>query len=142
MEVAYRRLTAADLGLFDRVEDGLFDMPIEPERLADYLADPGHHLIVAVSRDRVVGKISAVLHKRPDKASELAIDEVVVAPGFRRQGIGRGLLSAMMKLGARLDCDEAWLATDLRNGAARALYEPRASYGDPFLIYVFSIDKP
>src|SRR6478609_5467274 len=110
-----RVVTADDAGLFDRIERGVFDLPIVPEELAAYLSAPGHHLIVALSGGRVVGQIRAVEHRHPDKPTDLVIDEIAVAPRFRRRGIGRELLQAMLDLAKRRGCQEAWLATHLQN---------------------------
>jgi hypothetical protein len=43
-----RRLTPADAAILGRVADEVFDAPVDPERLAAYLAEPGHHMIVAI----------------------------------------------------------------------------------------------
>jgi hypothetical protein len=42
---------------------------------------------VALFDDMVVGQCAAVIHRHPDKVSELYIDEVGVAPAFQRQDI-------------------------------------------------------
>ena len=48
MELEIRRVAAADTGLFDRIAEDVFDEPVDPARLAAYLAEPGHHMIVAL----------------------------------------------------------------------------------------------
>lgn len=80
-------------------------------------------MIVALSNGIVVGQCAAVVHRHPDKATELYIDEVGVSPAFQRQGIAREMLAAMFALGRELGCAEAWVGTEPNNIAARALYE-------------------
>ena len=41
MELEIRRVAAADAGLFDRIAANVFDEPVDPARLAGYLAEPG-----------------------------------------------------------------------------------------------------
>src|SRR5690606_37377263 len=126
-QIELRHLAPDDAGLLlDRVAEGVFDEPVDAARLAAYLAEPGHHMVVALVAGEVVGHCAAVIHRHPDKPAELYIDEVGVAPAFQRRGIGRRMLDAMFAQGRALGCEEAWLGTELDNDAARALYE---SYG-------------
>ncbi|MGX9179430.1 GNAT family N-acetyltransferase [Mesorhizobium sp. BHbdii] len=68
-------------------------------------------MIVAVA-DGVVGQCAAVIHRHPDKVSELHIDEVGVSPAFLRQGIATKMLDAMFEFGRELGCEEAWVGTE------------------------------
>ncbi len=141
-DIDIRRIGPRDGALFDRVANGVFDDPVLPSRLAAYVAEPGHHLYVAISGGEIVGQCAAVLHRHPDKASELYIDEVGVAPAFRRHGIGGALLQAMMDLGRKLGCAEAWLGTEPDNGPARLLYERSREKRKPaetFVMYVYEL---
>ncbi|WP_301006447.1 GNAT family N-acetyltransferase [Mesorhizobium sp.] len=102
MNVEIRRLRPDDDALVMPVAEGVFDEPIRPDRLAAYLASPGHFMIVAIIDEIVVGQCAAVIHRHPDKASELYIDEVGVAPPFQRQGIARKMLDAMFERAASM----------------------------------------
>jgi hypothetical protein len=65
----------ADAGLFERAE-GVFDHTVSPGVPAEYLATPGHRLVVALAGGEVVGQAAALLHRHPDdRPVELAIDE-------------------------------------------------------------------
>lgn len=140
MTFQIRRLASGDEALFDRVAEGVFDYAIDGKRLADYLAEPNHHLIVALSEGRIVGQVAAVVHKHPDgRATELYIDEVAVAPAFQRQGIARRMLDAMLALGKTLGCDEAWVGTEHDNIPALNLYASRDVPPQPFVMYVFDL---
>ncbi len=84
-------------------------------------------------------KCAAVIHRHPDKPTELYIDEVGVAPSFQRRGIARRLLSEMLALGKALGCEEAWVGTEHDNHPARSLYQSRGAAGEPFVMYVLRL---
>lgn len=75
---------ASDLALFESVADGVFDRAISVERVKEYLADAGHFIVVAVADDKIVGQVAAVIHRHPDKAPDLYLDEVGVADDYLR----------------------------------------------------------
>ncbi len=138
MTVEIKRVGAGDTSWFERIAPDVFDEPIHSERLAAHLADPSHLLIVAIDDGQIVGQTAAVLHRHPDKATELYIDDVGVTPSRQRQGIARQMLGAMLAWGCELDCEEAWLGTETDNTAANALY---ARYTEPetFLLYLWDL---
>ncbi|CDX25759.1 Aminoglycoside 6'-N-acetyltransferase [Mesorhizobium sp. ORS 3324] len=125
MNVEIRRLHPGDDALVMQMADGVFDEPVRPDRLATYLSAPGHFMIVAIVDEIVVAQCAAVIHRHPDKVSELYIDEVGVAPPFQRQGIAKKMLDAMFEIGREHGCEEAWVGTEPDNVPARALYETR-----------------
>ena len=139
MTIEIRRLWSGDAAVLDRVAPDVFDAPVHPRRLAAYLAEPGHLMLVAIANGVVVGQCAAVIHRHPDKATELYIDEVGVAPAFWRQGIARRMLDAMLALGRELDCAESWVGTEHDNVAARRLYESRGAAGEPFVLYLYAL---
>ncbi|CAN7267665.1 GNAT family N-acetyltransferase [Mesorhizobium amorphae] len=142
MTIEIRRLEAGDDALVMRVAKDVFDEPVRPDRLAAYLASPGHFMIVALADGVVVGQCAAVIHRHPDKVSELYIDEVGVTPAFQRQGIARKVLDAMFAVGREQGCEEAWVGTEPDNAAARALYESRREPHGPaeeFVMYVYRL---
>jgi aminoglycoside 6'-N-acetyltransferase I len=82
---------------------------------------------------------SAVDYVHPDKAPQLWINEIGVAPTHRRRGVGRRLLDALLAHGRTIGCTEAWLGTEVDNGPARALYEAAGSAAEPFVLYAFPL---
>ena len=142
-EIEVRFAAAEDAELFDRVAEEVFDEAVDPARLAAYLSTPGHHMIVALDRGTIVGQVAAVAHRHPDKPTELYIDEVGVAAGYRRRGIARRMLAAMLAHGRAIGCEEAWVGTEPDNLPAKALYEQQRHEGDvaaeEFLMYVFKL---
>jgi aminoglycoside 6'-N-acetyltransferase I len=138
-EVEIRRVGSADASLFERVAEEVFDEPVDPDRLAAYLADPGHILLVALVDGEVVAQVAAVLHRHPDKPTELYIDEVGVTPARQRQGIAQRMMNEMFAIARALGCAEAWVATEIDNIPARSLYESRGSSGDYFVMYLYQL---
>lgn len=139
MTVDYRLCGPADAALFDRVADDVFDAAIAPARLARYLADPAHKMVVALHDGVVIGQCAGVVHLHPDQATELYIDNLGVAPAFRRQGVARGLVSRMLDLGRSLGCEEAWVGTETDNAAANGLYETFGAEGETFVLYKYEL---
>lgn len=82
------------------------------------------------SNGLVVGFVSAVRMFHPDKEKpELFINEIGVAPEYRRRGIGKALIKAVIEEAKKAGCRLAWLAVDEDNKAALALY--RSAGGKP-----------
>ena len=82
---------------------------------------------------------SAVDYVHPDKAPQLWINEIGVAPAHRRRGVGRRLLDALLAHGRTLGCTEAWLGTEDDNVAARRLYESAGNAPERFVLYSFPL---
>jgi aminoglycoside 6'-N-acetyltransferase I len=134
------RLTPKNARLLDHVDDDVFDEPIDPGRLAAYLREPGHLMIVAIADDEVVGMCTAMVHRHADKVTELYIDEVGVTERLYRRGIGARMMREMLDWGRELGCGEAWIGTELDNVPARALYrslDPRQE--EPFAFYLYKL---
>jgi len=134
------RLSPDNAELLHRVADDVFDEPVRADRLAAYLAEPGHIMLVALSGGIVVGQCAAVLHRHPDKVTELYIDEVGVTPALQRKGIGRALVERMLAIGRELGCGEAWVGTEPDNLPARGLYESLDLHRDEtetFVMYAY-----
>ena len=142
MNVEIKLLKPGDEGVLDHVAGDVFDGPVERSRTTACLAQPGHHMIVAIADGKVVGQCAAVIHRHPDKVTELYIDEVGVAPAFQRRGIAHMMLDRMFALGKSLGCKEAWVGTEPDNIAARGLYQSRkegAKLAEDFVMYVYEL---
>lgn len=120
--VSIRLLASSDVDVLADVAPDVFDDAVNPDFVAEFLADERHHLAVALDEGRVVGIASAVHYIHPDKPNELWINEVGVAPTHLRRGIGRALVHALLEKGRTLRCVEAWVLTDEENTSARKLY--------------------
>jgi len=142
-QIEFKLLKPGDAMSLGRVAEDVFDAPIDAIRLAAYLSQPGHHMIVAMHGEVVVGQTAAVVHRHPDKPTELYIDEVGVAENYRQQGIARRMLELMLAHGKAIGCEEAWVGTEPDNLPARSLYERQRQSGDaeaePFVMYLYRL---
>jgi len=125
--------------LLDRVDPGVFDAPIVPERLAACLAAPHHLMVLALDGELVVGMTTAMIHLHADRVTELYIDEVGTAGPWRRRGIARMMLEEMMAWGRERGCQDIWVGAETDNAPARALY---ARYAEPTNCVIYSWDPP
>lgn len=122
MTVTLKRMQPGDDLDFTDVAPEVFDEPVHSDRLEAYLAEPGHLMILAFDGGQVVGQCAAVIHRHPDKVTELYVDEVGTASTHLRQGIATRMVEAMFAWGRELGCREAWLGTELDNLEANGLY--------------------
>ena len=81
-------------------------------------ADESRLALVAVERGKVLGFL--VVH---DIAGECEMENIVVSPDERRQGIARELLSELLKKAVQRGIRTIHLEVRGQNRAARALYE-------------------
>jgi ribosomal protein S18 acetylase RimI-like enzyme len=139
MSVEIRQVGPRDEALFERIAVDVFDEPVDPERLTAYLAEPNHLMLVAVNGGQIIAQCAAVIHRHPDKVTELYIDEVGVSPKWQRQGIARKMLDRMFALGRSLGCGEAWVGTEIDNDPARRLYEGLGSEAETFVMYEYQL---
>lgn len=141
-DVAIRLLGRDDAAVLSRVADGVFDHAIDERWTAEFLADPRHHMVVALAGDMVVGMASAVHYVHPDKPPELWVNEVGVAPTQRSRGVGRALLHALLEHGRALGCTEAWLGTEHDNVEARRLYAAVGGEEQSMVYVTFDLTRP
>ena len=132
MVIEIKVLGPQDAGILAALAPDVFDDPIDVGRAREFLADPRHHLAVAVEDGWVVGFVSAVHYVHPDKPRpELWINEIGVAAAHRGRGLGTRLLHAVFAVARGLGCAEAWVLTDRANTAALRLYAAAGSTEAP-----------
>ena len=132
MAIEIKILDPHDADVLKCVAPDVFDDPIDAGRGEEFLADPSHHLAVAVEDGLVVGFVSAVHYVHPDKPRpELWINEVGVAATHRRRGLGTRLLHSVFDLARGFGCAEVWVLTDRANTAAMRLYSAAGSAEAP-----------
>ena len=120
----------------------VFDHAADPSLTAEFLSDPRHHLAIAIDEGRIVGMASGVHYIHPDKAPELWVNEVGVAPSYRGRGVGRHVLGVLLDHGRALGCGEAWLLTDDDNVVARRMYAAAGGREtSPQIMITFDLEK-
>jgi GNAT superfamily N-acetyltransferase len=104
MDVQIRVLGPDDDHVLTNVAPEVFDGPIDPDLTREFLQDPRHHIAVSIQNGMVIGFASAVHYVHPDKAPQLWINEVSVAPPHRRRGLGRGMLTRLFDVARTRKC--------------------------------------
>jgi ribosomal protein S18 acetylase RimI-like enzyme len=139
--VSIRLLGGDDLAVLEGAGTDVFDARVDVELCREFLADPRHHIAVAIDDARIVGFVSGVHFLHPDKPPELFVNELGVAGAYQRRGIAARLLEVMLQHGRALGCSQAWVATETDNRAARALYGSAGGVEDPapFVSYTFAL---
>jgi len=137
MNVDILRIGPGDAAVLERVAEDVFDEDIDPARVAAYLAEPSHLMVLAVSGGEVVGQARGIVHRHPDLPTELYIDNLGVTPARKREGIATRLLDALVAWGREEGCEEAWVGTEPDNEAARTLYQRRGSEAETFVMYFY-----
>ena len=51
MSIEVRILEESDAPLLNNIDEGVFDDPVDPSLCQEFLADPRHHLCVAMDSD-------------------------------------------------------------------------------------------
>ena len=121
-EPEFRMATVQDVEAILEVGDDLFDNVPTRELTTEFLNDERHHMALAYVDGRIVGMASAFHYVHPDKPTSLFVNEVGVVDAFQKQGIGRNLVKYLLQHGEGLGCQEAWVATESSNTAARRTY--------------------
>lgn len=104
------------------VEEGLFDNPLTPAQVFQFLAQGNHLMVLAMAAGRAVGMGSGVILMHPDKPPQLFINEVGVRDDWQRKGIGKALVQRLRELADERGCADVWVATETDNCSARGLY--------------------
>ncbi|WP_421764688.1 GNAT family N-acetyltransferase [Ekhidna sp.] len=121
-ELVLKIADESDLPAMMEAGDALFDYPVKLDRAKEFLQDPRHHLVLAYFDEKLVGMVSAFDYVHPDKNPTLFINEASVLEDFQGRGIGRKLIKSMCEHAKSIGCNEAWVATEKSNMAARKAY--------------------
>jgi [ribosomal protein S18]-alanine N-acetyltransferase len=114
----------------------LFDGPARVEWAERFLAEPGHHLLVAYVDAAPVGMVTGVETTHPDKGTEMFLYELAVADEHQRRGIGRALVRELAALARQRGCYGMWVLTERTNIAAMTAYQAAggADEGDTVML--------
>ncbi|MFZ0169644.1 MAG: GNAT family N-acetyltransferase [Candidatus Dormiibacterota bacterium] len=118
----------------------LFDGPTQEAATRRFLAEAGHHLLIAYVEGHPAGFISGVEMTHPDKGTEMFLYELSVEEPFRGQELGRSLVQHLKDLARDRGCYGMWVLTDENNRAALATYQgsgAAAEHGQVVLVWNF-----
>jgi len=120
----------------------LFDHRPKPDATARFLAERGHHLLIAYDGAEPIGFVSGVETVHPDKGTEMFLYELGVAESHHRRGVGRALVEHLATVARSIGCYGMWVATDDTNVAAMATYEATGATRDdkPAVILTWRFD--
>ena len=139
MPIEIRILHTKDASILDHVAPDVFDDPIVPQALQEFLDSPRHQLAVAIDEGMVVGFVSAVQYVHPDKPRpELWVNEVGVSPAYQNRGVGKALMQALLEVARDAGCSEAWVLTERNNQPAMRLYQAVGGEKEQEEIVMFS----
>jgi len=124
-EISYYRLDSGNAHLL--IGSDIFDEPVDPKQLTDFVNHAGHELVFAMAGSKPIGMASSVIMLHPDKQPLLSINEVGVNDDMRLKGIGTKLSNMLFEIGREMGCKGIWLATEIDNDEARALYKKLAA---------------
>ncbi len=116
------RLGPRDLPRLAAAPD-LFDEPVSEPAARAYLEDDRNVFFLAVEDGRPVGFLRGTsLRQVATMRPQMFIYEIGVDVRYRRRGIGRALIGALLDYCRDHDFEEAFVLTDPGNAAASALY--------------------
>lgn len=111
--------------LFAQESEFTPDPAVQARGLALILEQPGAGLLlVARIEGAVVGMVNLLYTVSTALGARVAVlEDVVVAPGHRNQGVGSRLLRAALEEVVAAGCKRVTLATDAHNVGAQRLYQ-------------------
>ena len=133
------RLGLGNRHLLLNVAEDVFDDELVFDRIEKFLNERNHILIVACLNGRVIGQLTAMVHRHLDSPDEVYIDNLGVTPQHQRQGVATKLIERMLDIGRELGCQNVWVATDLDNEAAAALYRQTGAVGATVSMFSYGL---
>jgi aminoglycoside 6'-N-acetyltransferase I len=135
VEVQVIRVQSGNLAILENVDPECFDEPIDMNRAACCVASPDVVLVAAVAAGTVIGQCLAMIHRHPDKPTEIYLDDLAVSPRFRRRGIATRLVETCMLAGREAGAHALWVATEADNRVANDFYRALRLVPRPALIF-------
>ena len=123
MAIEIIQLSESNMDVLNNYDEDIFDEKIDTYRLAAMLKERNNILLVAVNEGVVIGQVLGVIHRHPDKPTELYIDDLGVSEKYQRRGIATRLIEQLYSIGMDRGCEEVWVATEPENEPAIKFYE-------------------
>lgn len=117
MEFIIREASLKDIPALEKLEQQCFSVPWTKEQLIAQLPDGTHRFLVAERGGELLGYVGMMF-----VLDEGYISNVATAPSARRNGIGRALISALLKQAEELALSFVTLEVRRSNEPAKALY--------------------
>jgi len=117
------RINAKNKDILLQIDEEIFDEKVKTNLLSEYVDENNHILLVAIHNNLVIGQVLGVVHKHPNKKTELYIDDLAVSEKLQRKGIATKLLNELYLIGKRKGCKEIWVATEPKNTVALKFYK-------------------
>lgn len=117
MEFIIREASLEDIPALEKLEQQCFSVPWTKEQLIGQLPDSTHRFLVAERGGELLGYVGMMF-----VLDEGYISNVATAPSARRNGIGRALISALLKQAEELALSFVTLEVRRSNEPAKALY--------------------
>lgn len=151
--VQVRRLSSADVGLFDELltvfgeafEDADTFGKSRPDAtyLRELLGSPPFIAIVALSEGKVVGGIAAYeLRKFEQRRSEIYLYDLAVAASHRRRGVATALIRELQYLAHARGAWVIFVQADLGDDPAIALYSKLGVREDVLHFDIEPLERP
>lgn len=101
--------------------------PYDAESLSSYLALQDTLFVTchesSAAESRILGIASGRVETKPyGRQRWLYVDEVDVCADHRQKGVGKLLMRKLLEIAKEQGCEELWLATEVDNIPANALY--------------------
>jgi ribosomal protein S18 acetylase RimI-like enzyme len=103
-------------------EDNEIETSYSAVGLKNYLSDPRNILLIAYEKSSIAGMVTGTIIQHPAAKEWLYVDEVDVAPPFRKRGIGRAMMLEVLAYTRKNSMNEVWLGTEADNLPANKLY--------------------
>jgi len=117
-----RAASAEDLDAILRIEIQSFPSPWSRFDFQFYLQEFPDSFFVYIRETTLIGYIVASIHQEDSQYPLGRIDSIAVAPVFRRQGVGRQLMTRLLSALRDKACLEALLVVRVSNHIAQEFY--------------------
>lgn len=115
--ITIRKTAEKDLDALCELEAACFSIPWSRQSLQDEIVNPSAYFITAECAGAVCGYAGLIC-----AADEGFITNVAVSPQYRRQGVGRALVTALADYGRKSHFEFITLEVRISNTAAISLY--------------------
>ncbi len=100
-----------------------YRLPLDEVALAEFLANPGHYLVLAMEEEKVVGSLYGYALRHPYRREpQFFLYGIDVRPEYRNQKIGSALVDQFITEAKLAGAFEVWVLTNESNKPAMAMY--------------------